>query len=679
MPSLLVGFFAAAVAAALFLEPSLLRVIAGDCPLDLNWLNYTLIASSCSDQNERTKCCRYMNALVAVSVARYANTTGMLGVPPAFSDTCVSTISDTLIANGVPQTATSFCGLGVKIQVFYQCEGRNTILEMLQSPNFDDVTRSCNTPLSVDGNCKICLNSGLSYLRHLIGVQDNVTLNTCRNAAFVALANQGNNLSAVEAAACFFSVQGLSILPVNSSEPFSPSFAPATSPSPFTVQAPAQHLIAVPLKDHHSHHFMLIAGIGVTIAGLAVLLLLILIILIRRKVRELKDTEITHSESRNGFSSLHVQKCQEGSTAICQIFTYKELKKATGNFSTILGRDECGIMYRAQFIDGSVAAVKQIDNVMKQRREEFCREVQLLSRLHHRHLVALKGFCSTKSERFLVYEYMENGSLKDHLHSSEKPPLVWQTRIRIAIDVANALEYLHFYCDPPLFHGDITSSNILLDRNFLAKVADFGLVHYSRNGNTGFLPVNTKIQGTPGVVDSEYAVTQEMTSKIDVYNYGIMLLELVTGKPAMYDKENPVDWSQKFTSTEYYSLQKLVDPTISDSIDLDELEMVVELIDLCTQKESRERPSMKQVLRILYERFDPAHREFVKIIEEEEDYCNGERKVRGKEQQFGELIPFSSDARGLLQSSSSTSRSYCSRSVLLENISPESPHGIFSA
>lgn len=179
-------------------------------------------------------------------------------------------------------------------------------------------------------------------------------------------------------------------------------------------------------------------------------------------------------------------------------------------------------------------------------------------------------------------------------------------------------------------------------------------------------------------MDSEYAVTQEMTSKIDVYNYGLMLLELVTGKPAMYDKENPVDWSQKFTSTEYYSLQKLVDPTISDSIDLDELEMVVELIDLCTQKESRERPSMKQVLRILYERLDPAHKEFAKIIEEEEDYCNGERKVRGKEQ-FGELIPFSGDARGLLQSSSSTSRSYCSRSVLLENNSPESPNGIFSA
>lgn len=97
--------------------------------------------------------------------------------------------------------------------------------------------------------------------------------------------------------------------------------------------------------------------------------------------------------------SRFLQRYFAGSTAIFQIFSYKELKKATGNFSTILETDECGIMYRAQFIDGSVAAVKQIDNVMKHRREDFCREVELLSRLHHRHLVALKGFCSTKSER----------------------------------------------------------------------------------------------------------------------------------------------------------------------------------------------------------------------------------------------------------------------------------------
>lgn len=165
----------------------------------------------CSDQNGHSKCCRYINAVLAVSSAMYANTTGTLGVPAQFSDACIANISDTLVLKGILSTAASFCGLGIKIQVSYQCVGMTTILEMLQSPNFRDVTRSCATTLSDDITCKRCLNSGLSYLRHLVGEQDNVTLNTCRDAAFVAFVSQGN-ISTVDTAGCFFSVQGLSAL-----------------------------------------------------------------------------------------------------------------------------------------------------------------------------------------------------------------------------------------------------------------------------------------------------------------------------------------------------------------------------------------------------------------------------------------------------------------------------------
>ncbi|XP_073004459.1 probable receptor-like protein kinase At1g49730 [Typha latifolia] len=663
------------VVAAGLLESSILSVIAGDCPLDLSWLNYTLVASACSDQNERAKCCRYINALVAVSVSKYANTTGMLGVPPEFSDACLSNVSDTLISNGIPSNAILSCGLGVKVQVFYQCEGRNTVLEMLQSPNFDDVTRSCNLPLSIASSCKKCLNSGLSYLRHLIGAQDNITLNTCRDAAFVALANQGNNLSAVELTSCFFSVQGLSIIKVNSSEPSSFHLAPASSPSPYFVQAPAENLTAIPLKGHHSYRLTLIPGIGIMVTGLAVLLLIILMLLIRRKNREL-ETKGTHAEdSWNTSSSLHDQEGQEGKTAFFNRFSFKEMKKATGNFSTIFGRGGNSIIYKGQFDDSSIVAVKRIDNLLKQGKGDFCREMEFLGRLHHRHLVALRGFCFTKYERFLVYEYMENGSLKDHLHSSDRPPLTWKARIHIAIDVANALEYLHFYCDPSIFHGDIKPSNILLDKNFLAKVADFGLARFSRSGNMHLLPVDTKIQGTPGYIDPEYVATQELTAKSDVYSYGILLLELLTGKPAIYEGKTLVEWSQDLIATES-PLEELVDPAITESFNLEELHVLVDVIHWCTQKEGRTRPSMKQVLRMLYERLDPTHSCFAQAIEDEEGYCGGQRTSKGKAQQ-SEVIPFSGDAR-CLQSSSSTSRSYCSRSVLLESNSPESPHGIFS-
>lgn len=182
-----------------------------DCPLDFSWPNFALIASVCSDQNGHSKCCRYINAVLAVSSAMYANTTGTLGVPSELADACIRNISDTFVSNGILPTAASFCGLGIKIQASYQCVGMTTILQMLQSPNFSDVTRNCATSLPDDVSCKRCLNSGLSYLRHLVGEQDNVTLNTCRDAAFVAFVSQGN-ISTLDTAGCFFSVQGLSAL-----------------------------------------------------------------------------------------------------------------------------------------------------------------------------------------------------------------------------------------------------------------------------------------------------------------------------------------------------------------------------------------------------------------------------------------------------------------------------------
>ncbi|KAG2271415.1 hypothetical protein Bca52824_065970 [Brassica carinata] len=247
-------------------------------------------------------------------------------------------------------------------------------------------------------------------------------------------------------------------------------------------------------------------------------------------------------------------------------------------------------------------AVKRMNKSCEQADDEFCREIELLARLHHRHLVALKGFCTKKNERFLVYEYMANGSLTDHLHSTEKPPLSWATRMKIAIDVANALEYLHLYCDPPLCHRDIKSSNILLDENFVAKLADFGLAHASRDGSVCFEPINTDIRGTP--------------------------------------ESRRVD---------------LVDSRIKDCIDGEQLETVVAVVRWCTEKEGVARPSIKQVLRLLCESCDPLHMELAMAVEEHKG-----RSLRGDS--------------GLASSSSTTSRSHCSRSFLLETGSP--PNGL---
>ncbi|PKA51705.1 putative receptor-like protein kinase [Apostasia shenzhenica] len=715
-------------------------VIAGDCPLNFGWANFTLAASACSNPNERGLCCRYINAFVAVSIAHYANSTGKLGVPSAFSDICLSSLSEIFSLYGIPPSATMFCGLGPKIGVSCQCDGRGTVLELMQSSNFVDVTSNCEVPVNLETDCRRCLNSVIMYLHHLIGANNHVALSMCRNAVFVVLANQGGNVSADDMASCFFGVQGLTILPGSSSQ-----VPPPISP-PSSIQSTVQNLTILtkkPLeKHHHPYHLALIPTVGVVVIIMAVLLLLIVILLIRQKTKELKSANSPINTSQSSSSPPLVRKCCDGSYVdqlvlyganncgpcgsslviyawnnlihvlevspppLFQRFSYKETIKATDNFSTVIGKGGFGTVYRAKFSDGTIAAVKRMNKISKQGEEEFCREMELLARLHHRNLVALRGFCIENKERFLVYEYMENGCLKDHLHGNTRiwhllpvfhyhwtlpqkeknyhwmlyfyvdgmphtlavpgrTSLSWSTRLQIAIDVANALEYLHFYCNPPLCHRDIKSSNILLGENFVAKVADFGLAHASRSGAISFEPVNTDIRGTPGYMDPEYVVTQELTEKSDIYSYGVLLLELVSGRKAIQDGKNIIEWSRKFISDS--RLHELVDPAFANAFDFEQLQAVLEIILRCTRREGRMRPSIKRVLRMLSECLDSVHNGFSGAAED-----GGERRCNGARTSKSEFIQHSGDARCLI-SSSSTSRSYCSRSILLETGSPQSP------
>ncbi|XP_076911204.1 putative receptor-like protein kinase At1g49730, partial [Bidens hawaiensis] len=156
-------------------------------------------------------------------------------------------------------------------------------------------------------------------------------------------------------------------------------------------------------------------------------------------------------------------------------FSYKDIKNATDGFSRVIGTSSHGASYKAKFQNGRFAVVKEIHLVDQQDDDSFYREVQLLGRLHHRHIVALNGF-SVGRKRFLVFENVENGSLKEHLNDPLKTPLDWRIRLKIAVGVAAALEYLHFFCDPPVYHVSISSSTIMLDENYNAKLSDVGLL-----------------------------------------------------------------------------------------------------------------------------------------------------------------------------------------------------------
>ncbi|KAG0591502.1 hypothetical protein KC19_1G179700 [Ceratodon purpureus] len=295
--------------------------------------------------------------------------------------------------------------------------------------------------------------------------------------------------------------------------------------------------------------------------------------------------------------------------ALFRHFKYLEIQRATDNFSTIIGRGGFGTVYKARFKDGLVAAVKRMNKGTSQGEQEFCKEMELLGRLHHRHLVTLRGYCADRCrERLLVYEYCENGSLKEHLHGAHPEPgqvklaLTWRKRLQIALDVATGLEYLHSYCEPPLCHRDIKSSNILLSENFTAKIADFGLAHAGRYGDANFEPVTTEVHGTPGYMDPEYAETQELTEKSDVYSFGVLLLELVTGQRAISDNINLVDWAQKYMDNVELKTAFLVDSELErHEYTLDELKSVMSIIKQCTQINGKLRPNMRQIVRLLHD------------------------------------------------------------------------------
>ncbi|XP_021842504.2 probable receptor-like protein kinase At1g49730 [Spinacia oleracea] len=644
------------------------------CPLDLIGTNFTLVASICSNPTARGKCCRHINAYVALSVARYANATSNLGVSSDLSEVCLQSMSQTLELYGVPANATTFCRFGTKIPINYECRGRTSVAQMLQSPGFGDVAEGCQLALSGDLGCRKCINASLMYLRQRIVAIDNITLMTCRDATFVALVSQSDNASAVRFASCFF---GVPRLRGTVSVASSPQLSPETPPNSVLAASPSQQSLGIsgisPHENHHSYQLTAITSVGIGVTVISFMLLLVLVFLIRKKNKELDDSG-SGLKTFSAPSGPSGRKMLDGPSSMFQEFGYKETRKATNNFSTVIGQGGFGTVYKAEFSDGLIVAVKQMNKVSEQAEDEFCREIELLARLHHRHLVSLRGFCIQKQQRFLMYEYMKNGSLKDHLHTPDRPPLGWQTRIQIAIDVANALEYLHFYCNPSLCHRDIKSSNILLDENFVAKLADFGLVYAAKDGSICFEPINTEVRGTPGYMDPEYVVTRELTEKSDVYSYGVVLLELVTGRRAIQDNRNLVEWAQVFLTSET-KLSQLVDPTIGEFFDYDQLQTVVTVIKWCTHSEARGRPSIKQVLRLLYESSDPLHSGFIQAMQEEEyEETQGRRPSKGKAQK-ADIIFHSGEGR-YLASSSSTNRSHCSRSFLLENGSPQSPQNI---
>ncbi|KAL5711583.1 hypothetical protein ACHQM5_022014 [Ranunculus cassubicifolius] len=287
-------------------------------------------------------------------------------------------------------------------------------------------------------------------------------------------------------------------------------------------------------------------------------------------------------------------------------FTFEQMAFATNNFSDSnqIGQGGYGKVYRGSLSDGTIVAVKRALEGSLQGEREFLTEIELLSRVHHRNLVSLLGYCDEADEQMLVYEFMENGTLRDHLSVynitvKSYEALSFPIRIRIALDSAKGILYLHTEADPPIFHRDIKATNILLDSKFTAKVADFGLSKLAPvSDDQGVITsyISTVVKGTPGYLDPEYFLTHILTDKSDVYSLGVVFLELLTGMQAISHGKNIVrEVNLAYKSGAIFSM---IDSHMG-SYSPECVERFVRLALNCCQDETDSRPSMADVVREL--------------------------------------------------------------------------------
>ncbi|XP_008783314.1 probable receptor-like protein kinase At1g11050 [Phoenix dactylifera] len=506
-----------------FLLASPAAVAADECPLDLNYVGtFPWNPSSCvAPVTNMTACCMTLLSLYGIGVAERLRLTGLFRLPNyTAAVACLDDFRSNLSAFSLPSDLVPTCFPSPERLVISPdyCDGilsaQNWTAKLGSSTDLDS---ACRPDLSVSTQCYACLNAGFAVASQLTALDGNASHATnCFFLATVYAAGVVNQYGPEDtrAAGCIF---GLAL---------SSSSSPSRS------------------KSHAAAIFAPIA------AALALVLLLSAVGFYLRRSRSKKRRSLSSldNQERSSNSRSHPRP-NTGSIS----FDIKELEKATGYFSqrNLIGRGGFGVVYKGTLADGSLVAIKRVlEPDLEGGDEEFRNEVEIISHLRHRNLVPLRGCCITDDhddveegkQRYLVYDYMPSGSLADHIFTSsssmngngysgrQKPPLSWPQRKNIILDVAKGLAYLHYGVKPAIYHRDIKATNILLDGEMRARVADFGLARQSREGQSH---LTTRVAGTHGYLAPEYALYGQLTEKSDVYSFGVLVLEIMSGRNAL--------------------------------------------------------------------------------------------------------------------------------------------------
>lgn len=557
------------------------------CPLDFSVLNgySAALTAACNGGNNLTTCCQAAGAGVELSLARYLKESNLFLLQNSTqAHLCLRRLRAQMQLIGVHRDVVEECSFGrnltanptnstERVSVLHWqpqlCHGIQSVQDFqnVAAGDLSSMEQSCNANLGDLNECQRCSSSMRS-------VQDKLSNNTmsaeCSNfVRMYVLVQDAQEPWGAQTAFCLYAL--------------------GHNSSPAETQK------------------RLYLGIGIVVAVLVSGLIIGVVLTAWRRRRE----RAVHREfllRNNRMLSYH-------SSLVW--YDWPVLEAATGGFSpkSLLGEGGYGCVYKGVLKDGRIVAVKQFKNCTPEGDLDFLNEVEAMSKFKHKNLVNLQGCCITSSkrrghQRLLVYDYMPNRSLADYL-SLQKPVLTWEQRRRIAIGIAQGLAYLHTDASPQIIHRDVKASNILLDAQFNAHIADFGLAKFKATDDS--FPPTSHLKGTLGYVAPEYALYGQLTAKSDVYSFGVCLLELLSGRPALAQSRDSLDTQDDFTGSNYL---------ITDwAWDLVSNKRVLEIIDariransnqvkavmtrfvmvgmLCAHVMVSMRPSMAEALRML--------------------------------------------------------------------------------
>ncbi|XP_068665248.1 probable LRR receptor-like serine/threonine-protein kinase At5g48740 isoform X2 [Aristolochia californica] len=348
---------------------------------------------------------------------------------------------------------------------------------------------------------------------------------------------------------------------------------------------PTPQVTLTNVKKPRSHNRTAILIGTIVGASCAALLLTLSVFLYRKRRKDANETSFRQTLDMRSWN-------------FSKIFSYKEIKVATNNFKDVIGQGGFGSVYLGKLPDGKLVAVKVRFDKTQLGADSFINEVHLLSQVRHQNLVSLEGFCYESKQQILVYEYLPGGSLADNLYgsNSKKIALNWVRRLKIAVDAAKGLDYLHNGSDPRIIHRDVKCSNILLDMEMNARVSDFGLSKQIPQADATH--VTTVVKGTTGYLDPEYYATQQLTEKSDVYSFGVVILELICGREPLShggtpDSFNLVLWAKPYLQAGAF---EILDESLRGTYDVESMRKVASVATRSVERDASQRPKMAEVL-----------------------------------------------------------------------------------